>query len=359
MRIAYVCYWDVTRNDGVVRKIGTQLGYWRQFGHDAELFAVAPHTPLGGERRRALWLGMPKRQVARVRAMSRLADATRAYLPDVVYLRYDLFAPPIAGLLRGLPSVIEINTDDRAELRRRPAARIYNEYNRRSLINAARGIVCVTHELAASVLPFRKPTVVIANGIDVAEICPSAAHIPPRSRPRLVWLGTYNEPWHGLDKVVWLATQMSDCDFFLVGITGEALPQPVPRNIQTHGRLDRAEYDKLLRQGDVAIGTLALHRKNMNEASPLKVREYLAYGLPVIVAYEDTDFMGDRPWYLLRLPNSESNVRDHLAEIRAFVRSVSGKRVAREDIIDRVGAEGKEIRRMAFLEQVRRGPPGL
>jgi hypothetical protein len=40
----------------------------------------------------------------------------------------------------------------------------------------------------------------------------------------------------------------------------------------------------------------------MSEASPLKSREYLALGLPVIGAYEDTDIPPDDPVYL-QLPN--------------------------------------------------------
>jgi hypothetical protein len=90
----------------------------------------------------------------------------------------------------------------------------------------------------------------------------------------------------------------------------------------------------------------------MQEACPLKVREYLAYGLPTIIAYEDTDFVGEEPWFLLRLPNVEENVRNGVDEIRVFVQSVLGRRVPREQVSDRIGARPKEARRIAFLEGV-------
>ena len=48
----------------------------------------------------------------------------------------------------------------------------------------------------------------------------------------------------------------------------------------------------------------------MSEATPLKVRDYLMHGLPVLIAHDDTDFPGERPWYVLQIPNSEGTIED-------------------------------------------------
>ena len=69
---------------------------------------------------------------------------------------------------------------------------------------------------------------------------------------------------------------------------------------------------------DVAIGTLSLHTKQMEEACPLKVREYLAWGLPVIIGYKDTEFPAPDTAFLLQLPNNPTNVHDHLDQIDAL-----------------------------------------
>jgi hypothetical protein len=378
MRIAYVCYWDMARDDGVAQKIETQIAQWRQFGHVAELFALATQTPVAGtapspgaapgagaapvagmgpvvgaEAHAAhRILSLPKRQWSRLRRSTRLAEAVTSYRPDVVYLRYDLFSMAIAKLLRRLPAVIEINSDLGAELRGRRVAAFYEQHNLRALSSAATGFVCVTHELAQSLAGLAKPTIVIGNGIDIDRIARSMSALPAQSRPQLVWIGSPDQPWNGLDKLVWLATQMSGCDFTLIGVTPAELPQPPPGNLRAVGHLERARYDAMLREADVGIATLALHRKGMNEASPLKVREYLAYGLPVIAPYDDTDFRGKKPWYFLDIPNTESNVRDHLRTIRAFVETMRGRRVPREEIVDRIGAERKERMRLRFLEEV-------
>jgi hypothetical protein len=82
---------------------------------------------------------------------------------------------------------------------------------------------------------------------------------------------------------------------------------------------------------DVAIGPLALHRNRMDEASPLKVADYLAYGLPVIIAHQDTRFPDGAP-FLLQLSNEEDNVDRALDDIAAFVDSWVGRRVDRREI---------------------------
>ena len=91
--------------------------------------------------------------------------------------------------------------------------------------------------------------------------------------------------------------------------------------IRWHGRLPREAALRLLDRADVGLGTLALHRKGMAEASALKMREYLAVGLPVIYGNEDRDVDPLEPW-VLRLPNTESNVDDGLDEIDRFTDKV-------------------------------------
>ena len=70
-----------------------------------------------------------------------------------------------------------------------------------------------------------------------------------------------------------------------------------------------------------------------------------------MIGYEDPDLV-DRPWFVLKLPNTESNVRDSVDDIRDFVLSVAGRRVAREEVRDRIDILAKERERLEFLEAV-------
>jgi len=359
MRVAFVCYWNLLEKDGVAHKIDAQASEWRRGGADVKVFCLSASTR--PERRvDPHWSLFPFRSlVGRVASTFRLQRAVAAFVPDVVYLRYDLFLPPLGSLLSRFPTAVELNSDDRQEAKRlRPRrATIYNEFNRRRILSKVHGCVCVTNELAASPLftVYGKPTVVVSNGVDLDDL----AQLPPPDAPRAraVFLGSRNQFWHGVDKIMALAQAMPEVDFDLVGYGRTDLPTALPPNVAVHGVLARSEYEPIVARADVAIGTLALHRKEMEEACPLKVREYLGYGLPVVIAYEDTDFIGENPWYLLRLPNTESNVSDSIPEIRAFVERVRGRRVPRGEIEARVGVRAKEGRRLEFLTELSQTAP--
>ena len=87
----------------------------------------------------------------------------------------------------------------------------------------------------------------------------------------------------------------------------------------------------------------------MHEASPLKSREYLARGLPVIGAYEDTDIPEASPVYL-RLPNQKGAIVNHITDVEAFIASWRGRRVQHSEI-DYLDTSVKEAQRLEFLRQ--------
>jgi len=132
----------------------------------------------------------------------------------------------------------------------------------------------------------------------------------------------------------------------LVGPGREALPD-APANVVLHGLLDRAEYLPIMVQADVAIGHLAVHRKGLTEISTLKVAEYLAYGIPVILANDEPAFPDGAP-FLLHLPNTEDNVETRTEEIRAFVESWRGRRVPRS-ALSSIDTDVVELRRLELV----------
>jgi hypothetical protein len=365
LRIAYICYVSAFVRDGVNDKIATQVTWWKRAGHDVRLLCLsrAPGT-------RSASATLPgaiftfRTTGERVRATLALARTARRMAPDIVYLRYDRFVPPLAPFVSLLPLAVEINTDDRVEFALYGRAGwFYNELNRQATLRAAAGFVCVTHELARSRVFSRhgKPTIVISNGGDPGSISP----VPPANNPRpeavLLIGATPLGPWVGADKVVALARAMPDLTVHVVGVDGPDALGPIPgstsrlpANICLHRLLPRAEYRRLLARADFGIGPLALHRKGGSEDSPLKTREYLLHGLPVLTAYHDTDFLGEEPWFLLRLPNREDNVATSVPAIRAWAASVRGRRVPRDAVVARLSSEGKESARLTFMSRLAR-----
>ena len=270
--------------------------------------------------------------------------------PDLVYHRFFHYNRYLIELLVSKIGILEINTNDLTEYRlTMPWPKyIIHRIRRRWLFKKASGFVTVTKELESLLKEFDKPTLVCANGIDLSEYVGAPPAI--NSRPVLTFLGFPGYPWHGIDKVFQLAKMFPNWEFNIVGYTAENFKEKIPPHMTVHGYLSKENYHKVLCATDIGIGSLALHRNFMNEACPLKSREYLAYGIPMIIAYKDPDFMNEPP-FLLRLPNEENAIISHTEEIRKFVERWQGKRVDRKDIAH-LDINYKAQRQIAFFRNI-------
>ncbi|WP_223068712.1 glycosyltransferase [Paenibacillus caui] len=359
MKIAYLIHWNEGAESGVFKKVVHQMTEWRRFGHEAALFLFTckpagdwANAAEGIETNVQIYSSASRRMAD----FGKLARKVRAWQPDVIYHRFDLYYVPLPRLLREIPSVLEINSNDLAELRMEKRLRYYyHVFTRGKVLAAAKGHVYVSGELAATghYRRYAKNRAIIGNGIRLDDF-PGSEVRPPSSAggssPRLVFIGSPGQPWHGADLIAELARLKPEWSFDLIGLSAEELEQPAPGNMTFHGKMKRSEYQPLLERADVAIGTLALYRKEMKEASPLKVREYLANGLPVIIAYEETDFADEVP-FMLKLPLGPWNIRDHLAAIERFVAQWQGKRVCRE-AVRHLDTACKEEARLAFMKRM-------
>lgn len=363
MRIAYVSlHWPRTRNGGVGKKIQSQLAAWNAMGHEARLFM---HTSLYEPQSDLIeadyffyrTLGKAKTEINRIAAMKRMIEAIRRFHPDLIYLRYSIYVYPAHRLMDIAPVVEEINTNDITQ--HEGLGGIYSLYNwltRGIFLRRVRGLVTVSRELAVSsaFASYHKPTRVIANGCkldDFPQLSP-----PSNNIPRLVFIGNPGYPWHGVDKLIDLACRFPDIHIEIVGY--DTLPgfEPMPDNLTLHGYLSTRQYQQVLADADIAISSLALHRVQLEEASPLKSRECLAFGLPLVVAYIDTDLDETDCDFLLKIPNKEDNIQTHAQSIYDFAHRMRGRRVDREFLKKYIDADQKEATRLSFFEELLQKP---
>ncbi len=158
-------------------------------------------------------------------------------------------------------------------------------------IRAGDGIVGVTAEITE--YERRRagvdlPTFVLPNGID-----PHTVDLLDDDRnevPELLFVASTFAPWQGIDLLV-DAVQRSTDDFVLhlVGtVPDDALPPgPLDPRVRLHGPRSRAEINQIASAAWVGLSAFALERKQMAEACSLKVREYLASGLPTYAGHRD------------------------------------------------------------------------
>lgn len=359
MKIAYISlHWARTFSSGVGKKIHRQIETWKLLGHEVRLFMHSetrrdPNLLPGEKFFYPSQAGITQRELGRVRAAKKMLQAVKKYQPDIIYLRYGIYVYPLHRLASIAPVVEEINTNDIEQHKELGLAySLYNRLTRGLFLNSVSGLNCVSRELAESPVftRYKKPTQVIANGIDLAQLQSLA---PPVNRlPRLLFLGAPGNSWHGIDKISKLAQLLPDIHIDIIGYKSLPKGLPAPENLSLHGYLSSQDYFSVLKQADAAISSLAMHRVKLHEASPLKSREYLAYGLPVILAYKDTDLDQLDVDYLLKIPNTENNILTHGKLIRDFAYAMRGKRVNREEIAPYIDSRIKEKKRLAFFQEI-------
>ena len=349
MRVAYLLTWSGGAWTGVFKKVVDQVAAWQRLGTDVGVFVAS--DPAGAQD----WVQVPQAAHVEVFASAPasflvqrpLVDALRTWAPDITYVRTSPRHVVVAGALANLPHVIEIQTNDLAEAKGISRSRhLLTLATRRRCLSSASGLVFVSHELAALTVyaDFTPHRTVIGNGIDLSRF----HTLPPTlgdAAPRLVFMGLPGRAWHGLEDIFRLAQARPEWTFDLIGPARADVPGL--KNLHAHGELTSADYLPILRMADAAISTLAWHVNHMSEASPLKSREYLALGLPVIGAYKDTDIPPGDPVYL-QLPNRQGAIVDAVDRVELFIRGWRGKRV-QHDQVAHLDTLVKERARIEFL----------
>lgn len=269
---------------------------------------------------------------------------------DLMYIRQRPYMPYTQRCFKLVKTVIEINTYDVGEYKAiSKAMYIINNLTRDRFYRHARGFLCVTRELEDIFSKqFNLPSLTIANGVDSLKY---VLKNNINQKPRLVFVGSPGYEWHGIDKVEYLAENLKEFDFHLVGMDGINKD-----NITYHGYCSLEKTKEIVGSCDIGICSLSLHVKDMDEASPLKSRQYLAQGLPVIYAYNDTDMKGDER-FALKISNSKTNVIDSLKDIKHFVSEVYSNRdisiEAKKFAKNTLDTSIKEKVRINFLNKIK------
>lgn len=175
----------------------------------------------------------------------------------------------------------------------------------------------------------RKRTSVIGNGIQVASV-PVRTEVPvfDGSSLNLICVASLNY-WHGVDRLIKAIHSFNSEENKLkvhLKIVGQgavlsSLEELVEslemqKYINFLGFLEGESLYKEYNSAHLAVGSLALFRKNLKSASELKSREYCAAGIPFIAVAGDPDFPPDTK-FRIQLPNRE-NIEDITDFFRGF-----------------------------------------
>ena len=364
MKIAYVIGEYLNSRPGLKSKVMRQASIWEDCNNEVYLLSTIDesiHDPIKKTRHTGHLESRSKGGIVR-RAIDEPLFVERALKklnPDLVYCRYPFPSRRMANALKGKHKVvIEVNSNDKQEYYNRGRLQgIYNHIFRKNIFGIADGLIFVTNELATSesFRAFTENRAVIANGSPAIRAFEKRGSI--NSNIQLVFAGAPDQSWQGVDKLFYIASALPHYTLHIAGFTKEQCLREwpsLPENVVFHGSLSHQALDDLLHNMDIAISTLALHRKSMSEACPLKSRQYLSHLLPIISAYNDTDLEGTED-FVLQLENSEDNISGNIIKIDNFImRTANNERIRaeiRQFVSEKLLDKKKEDRRLKFFEE--------
>lgn len=307
-------------------------------------------------------------------AHARLARAARAFAPDILYERYNLFYHAGVWLARRrrLPLLLEVNAPlslERAEhggLALPGLARA----SERAIWRAADRVLPVSQTLARLVERAGVPSeriAVIRNGVEAAFLAPIDP-APVRARFGLegkIVLGFagFARPWHRLDRVLdyLAARRRDDLVFLLVGdgpargpLEARARHLGVEKRLVRAGVVQRAEMP-----GFVAAFDIALLPAAPPYAAPLKLMEYMALGRAILAPDQANirELVAPGAEALLAPPEDDGAFFAALdalaarADLRARLGAAARGRLLREELTWQANAARVERLAVALLER--------
>jgi len=360
MKIAYLIDYDPCTNNGVMQKIYQQSLQWTKKDHTVYLVSTKTMSVYDADQNIILQEKPLNVKLGRIgTAINLLYNSYFTYKLfenieiDMIYMRYRLYMPFINKIFKNHRVIMEINSDDTLEYKlHSQLTHRYNSMTRAYFLKHIDAFVSVSYELKKKFEYFNKPIEVIGNGIEYIEYIEYKEYGVVKREfnkvPIFVFIGTPNQSWHGLDKIIMMAEHFKEYRFYIIGSDGED-----SQNIQYFGYLTKEESTRIINQCDIGIGTLSLYETGLTEASPLKSRQYLACGLPLIYAYTDTDIPNDVE-FGLRLENTENNM--DYQKIDNFIQNVFNNKSislnARKFSEEILGYDKKEEVRLIFFKRV-------
>jgi hypothetical protein len=303
------------------------------------------------------------------------------------YFRYPLLDPLYYSVLRRFPGriVFEHITLNDSEFRLRLKSltvrdlvyilrtepfRLWHEYLKgytfdvllgAKVLRYSAGGVCGSKDIERHVRR-RRPdykTAVVGNGIALDEVSEIDVDLSPADETiSLLYVCGSVGPWAGVDRILKSLIEYQGASRFRLNLVGVYSPfirrlsgSLVGHEVIFHGLCSRCEIARIAATCQAGVGTLALHRKGMTTCSTLKVCEYAAMGLPIILDNLETNFPDGYP-YQLRFPSNENlldldRIPDFLARLKNEGFSSSKMRADTSPLVD-MTAKARQIAEFLF-----------
>ncbi len=168
---------------------------------------------------------------------------------------------------------------------------------------------------------FGVQTIIVKNGTNVDAIKMRTPQRRDDKTINLIWVAFFGVQ-HGVERVIYglkeyyaneNKSNLEDVQLHMIG-DGSVISQ-IKEMVKNYGLESKVhfygykygdELDKLYDMCDIGLSIFGFYKAGVNRSSALKVREYLAKGLPVVSGCKEDAFDGVNSDYFLEYPNDDS-----------------------------------------------------
>jgi len=353
--LVYILDWKFSPASGVGKKVIDQINAWNANGLQVKLVVATHEAHLNSWTSLELpikvygYSNLVTRRKARNKALKYALNWNET---TGFYVRFGIFSLPLIFILLTRKVILELNFKGYDEYKRRSFfLYLYLRLSRKFIFMNCAGACAVTYEIFdefETLTGGKIKSSVFPNSINLNKI--ETLPLVLSKDVNLVFIGSPGQIWHGIDRVMQLAEVFKEYRFHVIG---PSMPEDLHSfaNIRFTGELYGADLDKYLANMDIGISSLAMERNNLREGSPLKTREYLARGLPVIAGYKDTAIDAESSYYLDISNSIWPLSEESISKVENFVDNWKGKRVSKA-LLDGIDSGVVERNRAKFITDI-------
>ena len=360
MKIAYILEVNPYVNSGIIKKVNDQTETWRKKNHVTKIFVVWPKP----NSKATFYVTGPNQHFShldtlkdsfiknygnKILSVKKLKTKLREFQPDILYTRQNIWYPGLGSILEEHTTVLEINSVDFMEMGFNAKLKkwIYL-LGKPRILKRVKGIIAVTPNILDHYKDYKIKKTVVSNGIDLGKFTNSRLK---EGKVNFVFVGSKNMKWHGVGMILKLAKELPQYNFKIVGYDGGGFSWKHLKNVFFYDWMNKEDLHALYRKCHIGIGSFGNSLVGKDIDSTLKVREYLANGLPVIAGHYDVDFR--EAGFFLKATNARNELIDS-HEIIDFVEKYKYYVVEKKEL-QVIATENKETQRLEFMEEVRVG----
>ncbi len=361
MKLTYIVEVDPLVHSGIIKKINNQISIWREQGNEVQTLVLWPKASTSQDKKYIegtyfsnkvldqLPQGFMNTYLTKITTIKHVKKALNNFNPDLVYIRQNIWYPGLPDVLRQRKTVMELNSVDFMEMEFYSSLKkkVYL-WGKKRLLKAISGLVAVSPNILEHYGEYKIPKKVVSNGIDLSKFELQKIPMQKKEQINLIFVGSANMQWHGLDTIFELARRLPDYSFDIVGYELKDLSEDVPSNITYHGWVNSEQLQTLYQKSNLGIGSFGNHLVGKKTDSTLKVLEYLASGLPVILGHRDTDFHGADFLFKITDENHELLPAE---QIKGFIEKNKHRKVTHEEL-KKIDSRTKEGERLQFFKDL-------